>query len=528
MDSQEILNFCLEKGFLLDKEILSLLSETNDKESLKLILEKIKGCTHQKVITKNILYENQENVRKVFSDLPFEKQKILEKLKIKLGLSIEISKESEIISDVLKQESINILGKEETFLKKTSNISKKNFSSKKLEVNDFVKYFRNRFSKMKEILQEHSELNNLISINKLSSDSKGVSIIGLVLNKGKTKNKNIILEVEDLTGRINLLINKSKTELYEKAEEIALDSVVGFKGSGNKEVFFANEIIFPDSFLHERKKSSSEEYALFIGDLHFGSKLFLRENFLKFIDYLNGKFPNTPEVEKIKYIFIAGDLITGVGVYPNQESDLEVNDLEEQYLGVAGLLSKIRKDIQIIVSPGNHDGVRLMEPQPVYDEKYAWPLYEMENVLLIENPAEVKIGVKKDFAGFNVLVYHGFSYPFYANNVPRLMKKRAMNFPEEIMTYLLKNRHLAPTHASVQYFPSEDVDYHLIENVPDIFVSAHTHKSSISYYNNILVVSTSCWESMTPYQEKFGNEPDHCKVPMINLKTRAVKILDFE
>jgi len=33
---------------------------------------------------------------------------------------------------------------------------------------------------------------------------------------------------------------------------------------------------------------------------------------------------------------------------------------------------------------------------------------------------------------------------------------------------------------------------------------------------------------MTPYQEKFGNTPDHCKVPMFNLKTRAVKILDFE
>jgi len=33
---------------------------------------------------------------------------------------------------------------------------------------------------------------------------------------------------------------------------------------------------------------------------------------------------------------------------------------------------------------------------------------------------------------------------------------------------------------------------------------------------------------MTPYQEKFGNEPDHCKVPMFNLKTREVKLLDFE
>ena len=46
--------------------------------------------------------------------------------------------------------------------------------------------------------------------------------------------------------------------------------------------------------------------------------------------------------------------------------------------------------------------------------------------------------------------------------------------------------------------------------------------------HNIMIVSTSCWEAMTPYQEKFGNEPDHCKVPFFNLKTREVKILDFE
>ena len=43
-----------------------------------------------------------------------------------------------------------------------------------------------------------------------------------------------------------------------------------------------------------------------------------------------------------------------------------------------------------------------------------------------------------------------------------------------------------------------------------------------------MLVSVSSWESMTPYQEKFGNVPDHCKVPVFNLKTREVKVLDFE
>ena len=42
------------------------------------------------------------------------------------------------------------------------------------------------------------------------------------------------------------------------------------------------------------------------------------------------------------------------------------------------------------------------------------------------------------------------------------------------------------------------------------------------------MISVSSWESKTDYMEKMGSEPDHCKIPMFNLKTRQVKILDFE
>jgi len=268
---------------------------------------------------------------------------------------------------------------------------------------------------------------------------------------------------------------------------------------------------------------------LFIGDLHFGSKLFLKEGFFRFFDYLTGKVDRSKEdeIKKIKYLFITGDLVTGVGNYPEQEKDLNILDLEEQFIELAKILEKIPKHIKIIISPGNHDGVRIMEPQPVFDIKYAWPLYQLKNVIITENPCMLNIGAQDNFVGFDVLTYHGFSYPYYAGTIPELIKKKAMNSPEEIMKYLLKHRHLAPTHGSTQSYPHKE-DRLMIKNVPDIFVSGHTHKCGVSYYNNVLVISTSCWEAMTPYQEKFGNEPDHCKVPMVNLKTRAVKILDFE
>ncbi|MEK6898208.1 MAG: metallophosphoesterase [Nanoarchaeota archaeon] len=523
MDAKEILNFCLQRGLLIDSEILNMFAKTTDVESVKIILDKIKNNTNQRIITKNVFYENKERINEFFSELPKEKA---EKLKIKLGLSIEISREVSRLAENSNPENSDgslIPGNVKV-------VSMAQMPGKKLEMGDFVRYFRNRFSEIRNFLQEHPELDNLVSINKISGERQGVSVIGMISEKRVTKNKNILLDVEDLTGKTRILVSQNKKDIYEKAENISLDSVMGFKCSGNREILFANDVIFPEAFVYERKFSPKEEYALFISDVHIGSKLFLEESFLKFTDYLNGKIPNSnlSEIKKIKYLFVVGDLVAGVGVYPNQERDLLIPDIEGQYMKVAELFGKIRKDITIIILPGNHDCVRLMEPQPILDEKYTWPLYELQNAVFTTNPSTINIGSDESFHGFDVLCYHGFSYPYYSNNVPSLIVQNAsIDSPDKIMAYLLQNRHLAPSHSSVQYFPSEK-DPLVIRKIPDIFVSGHLHKSSLSYYNNVLIISNSCWEDLTPFQEKIGNKPDFCKVPMFNLKTRQVKILDFE
>lgn len=516
MDPKEILNFCLARGILLDKEVLALLSEATDLESARLMIEKIRERTHQKIITRNVFVESIKQFSPTLSD---GGQKGLEKLKIKLGLELEISKEYSKQSNEDIPETRQDRGVKVTSFPTASN--------KKVDVEDFVNYYRSRFFKMKSILQAHPVLKNLVSINKISGDRQGFSIICIISDKRVTKNGNILLTVEDLTGTIRVLINQNKPSVYKKAEELVLDSIIGVSGSGNKEILFANDLVLPDSFLSERKKSPVEEYALFISDVQYGSKLFFKDNFNKFIDYLNGNAPNTPEASKIKYLFIAGDLVAGVGIFPSQEGDLEVNDLELQFKQVAELLSKIRKDITIIITPGNHDCVRLMEPQPTLDRKFAEPIYKMENVLLGTNPCYVNIGAKEGFSGIDVLVYHGFSYPYYADNVPSLIQASAMNAPDKIMAYLLKNRHLAPTHGSNQHFPLTE-DSFVIDKIPDIFLSGHTHKCAVSFYNNILLISGGAWEDMTENQEKMGNKPDFCKVPILNLKTGGIKILDFE
>ena len=228
MDPKEILKFCIEKGLLIEPEALNILSETCDSESVKFILEKIRDSTQKRIITKNLFKQNKEKVVQFFSTLPKENQKQLEKLKINLGLQIEISKE--LSSEISPVGEAGSKEEEHSDVKILSPIQ---VSRKKIEVEDFVKNLKNRFCELKSMLQEHCELDNLVSINKLSKNSPRVSIIGMISDKRVTKNKNILFDVEDLTGKMRVLINQNKPELYKKAEEICLDSVIGFTGFGN-------------------------------------------------------------------------------------------------------------------------------------------------------------------------------------------------------------------------------------------------------------------------------------------------------
>ena len=517
METSEIQAFCREKNVLLEASLAQIFLSFEDTNFFKFFLEKIKKISGKNFITKSLLEKNKVEIRKFIEEFCLKNN--LEKQFFYPSFENFLEEErcnqiNEVFSEEVEKPSLKIL-------------SSPIMSGKKVEVKDFVSYFRNRYNLFKDILEGEANLEDLVSINKISESKQKFSVIGMVYDKKVTKNKNLILEIEDLTGKMKVLINADKVELLEKGEDIALDSIIGFKGVGNKEILFVNEIFFPEANLAVRKKGFIEEQILFIGDIHYGSKNFLEKDFLAFINFLNNGSSEDFDVSKVKYVFIIGDLITGIGNYPGQEADLLIPNLEEQFKGIASLLAKIRKDIKIIISPGNHDCVRLMEPQPFLDEKYAWPLYELENVLLTSNPALLNVGETEVFEGFDVLTYHGFSFPYYANNIPSLMVEKTMNSPEKIMKYLLKNRHLAPSHSSTQYFPSEK-DELAIKKIPDIFVSGHTHKSGASYFNNILVISSSSWEGKTAYQEKFGNEPDHCKVVAFNTKTREIKILDFE
>lgn len=407
-----------------------------------------------------------------------------------------------------------------------------NKESKKRSVSDFVAYFNARYRKIKQILQQQNKLKNIASINRISrkKESENVSIIGAVLEKQITKNNNIIIKLEDPTGIINVIITKTKPDLMHSVGDLVKDEIIGVVGVSANDAVFANEVIWPDVPNQDIKKSEEEAYAVFISDLHVGSNKFLADDFNRFLKWINCKAGNEQQREiatKVRYLFIIGDTVDGIGIYPDQESELEIKDINEQYSIFAGLLKQIPNYIQIIVCPGNHDAVRISEPQSEMRSSYASALKDIDNLILVSNPAYINIHSSDTFPGFDVLMYHGNSFDYHIANVEGIRSKGGYDRADLVMKFVLKRRHLAPTYASTLAIPDETEDRLVIDKVPDFFVTGHLHKTAVSQYRHIILICGSCWQSKTTFQEKMGHNPEPSRVPVVNLKTREIKVMKF-
>jgi DNA polymerase II small subunit len=518
--TKDIYKLFLEKGFLLDKDMLEFFKELENEEIAKDIINKIAIVSKKKIITKNLITENFEKIKPVLFELDSEKQKLIEKYFINIKISVELKKEISIDNDITKK-SANF-----------KILSSPLIASQKIEVKDFVRYFRSRYNLLKNMLQQRTELENLTSIDKISSSfsNRTFSIIGIVSDKIITKNKNIVLEVEDLTGKAKLLINQNRENVFEKSKEILLDDVIGFKCSGTKDFVFVNDLFYPDCYKQEKIKINDEIYAVFISDIHVGSKNFLKNNFNKFIDWLCAKnldLESKKIVQKIKYMFVVGDTIDGVGVYPGQEKDLEIKDIKKQYEVLAEYYNKIPRAINIIQCPGQHDAVRVAEPQPPVGNDFGEALHKIPNLYLVSNPSMIEICTTENKEGLKVLMYHGASMHALVNEIEELRLINAHHFPAKVVKHLLLRRHLAPIHGQMIYIPDSNEDPLVIKEVPDIITTGDLHRPDVDKYNDTLILCNSCFQSITAFEEKVGNKPDPCKVILLNLKTREVKIIDF-
>jgi len=510
-----ILKFCIEKGILLDKETHDFFSQFDD-NTVKDIIDKF-ALLKERVINKTSLSKNLGKIQNLIED-----KKVVDKIKINFGVSFEITRER-YVEEEKEEKKENDLGNIKVLMS-APNISKK------IEPMDFVYYFRSRYNDIKNIIKERKDLTNLVNIDKLSDKRQSASVVGIVFNKMVSKNKNIMLDLEDLTGKIRILVNKDKKDLYEKAKNIMPDDIICVRGFGDREIIFVNDIIYPDSHLAEKVRLERDESVAFISDIHIGSNNFLEENFLKFIKWLNGETGDKIQKEealKVKYVLITGDSIDGVGIFPGQENLLTIKDIKDQYTKLAEFLKMIRKDIKIVLCPGQHDSVRVAEPQPPIGSDYAPALHELDNIIFVSNPAMIEIKNDNGKRGFKIFMYHGASMNAFANEMESLRLAEPHKHPTKVVKELLKRRHVCSIHSGGIYIPNPKKDYLVIPEVPDVMNTADFHRTDVDTYNGIMIVCSSCWQSITPFEEKVGNIPDPCKVPILNLKTGSMKILDF-
>lgn len=536
-EEQNVVNFFIEMGVFLTPDLM------NNKEkiiSLKNMVDKIKNNNNSEL--------QQKFTRIIENNTSFGQIEFLELENIKNYYFNKNTQDNENNNNSkinntqdITQDNTRDSNNTQEFLKSSLQDSTQEFEIKiksyqennnKKKVDDFVNFFNSRYRSIEKILRKRPELSNLLSISKiLGRKEKGpVAIIGLVISKQQTKNKNLMITLEDPTGKIDVIVSKNKKELYETARDVVEDEVIAITGTNMERVVFVNELMLPDIPATNELKKGKKEHALFLSDLHVGSSYFLNSEFEHFMKWINCEIGNEKQQEMAKntrYVFIAGDLVDGVGIYPGQEKDLAIKDIFDQYKECAELLSRIPKDKKLILCPGNHDAVRLSEPQPIIPKDIGAPLYKLPNMMMTTNPSTVNIQAEKDFPGFEVLMYHGYSFDYYVSNVDSIRSNGGYERADLIMKFLLQRRHLAPAHLSSLYVPDAEQDPLVISTIPDFFISGHIHRASISQYRNITAICGSCWQDTTDFQKKVGHKPEPARVPIVNLETRETKMLKF-
>jgi DNA polymerase II small subunit len=383
------------------------------------------------------------------------------------------------------------------------------------DIKDLSSYFNSRYNKLKELLIKKSELKDADPIKDAGNINDVVKIIGMVNDIRYTKNNHKLIELEDETGSTTVLIHNENHQIFELAERIVKDEVVGVIGSRKGSLIMASDLINPGVPRIEEKRMNFS--TVFISDTHIGSSTFLEDSFTRFTRWIKGDYGDNEQREmanNVKYVVIAGDIVDGIGVYPSQDKELTIKDIHLQYEEASRLLGEL-SHVKIIIAPGNHDASRLAEPQPAIPEEYAEDLYKLKNAEFIGNPALISID------GIKVLIYHGRSFDDLAMTVKGLSHQQS----DVIMKELLEKRHLAPIYGERTPLASEIEDHLVIEEIPDVFHTGHVHINSYKKYKGIHLINSGTFQSQTEFQKIYNIVPTCAQVPVLH--QGSIKILDF-
>ena len=382
------------------------------------------------------------------------------------------------------------------------------------KLQSFVSLFNDRFTTLSRLVRRNPSMRDAGPLSTLNPDEENQAI-GMIAEIQSFPNGRTKVVIEDKDNRINIMLKEEEGNPL----NLLNDEVIGVSGKLNRQgnlLYVNSPIVRPHLGRYREVARSEEPYiALFISDIHLGSGTFKENEWNKFISWLNGEVDYHKEwIPDPGYLVIAGDAVDGIDSYPGQEDDLSITDVWEQYSTLSKSISKIPNTIQTVIMPGNHDAVRLMEPQLPLPDRVIKDFGD--NLTFTANP------VLLNLAGVQVLCYHGKS-------LDDLVSLRDLTYdnPMSMMKELLNRRHMAPIYGAKTPLAPEKQDHMLIREVPDIFVTGHVHSFGIERYNGVLMLNPGTWQAQTDYQKMMGFQPQPCRAVAVNLQTFDTQVLDF-
>ncbi|MFQ5892034.1 MAG: hypothetical protein ACE5HW_04495, partial [Candidatus Methanofastidiosia archaeon] len=320
--SEKVNEKFLKKGFILTKDALELLITQSGYDRFINHLKDRKMVFVSREIVEDFYFPRIEEKRKF--EFKAEKLPLDKFLKRKRPKPRRIKAEIEIVRNVSDQ-----------------------YSEGKFQ--DFLELFQDRFERLSRIFRMKPSMRDFSTIPTVLKRRKRekVKTVGIVTEKRVTSNNNVILTIEDRGEFIKVLVHNRWKKLFELARYIVEDEVIGVEGVMGESIIFANAVEFPDIPIGRSLNKSRKNLSVaLISDLHVGSKMFLEKAFLRFIRWLNLKYEKQMELAStVKYLIIAGDIADGIGIYPNQREELDIDDLIEQYEKTAELLSLVPERI---------------------------------------------------------------------------------------------------------------------------------------------------------------------------------------
>ena len=463
-------SYALNKGFQIHPDALEILHKIDVKELAQIIKDVVKEKTKQKQF--------------LINEEDFE---------IYLGIK----------DDEEHQEEFEIL----------SDPHSKITSAEGVE--GYGKLFASRFNKLKQIMSDRPEskkVKDIESVKSITKNDDELFVWGLVSDRKSDRNITKIT-LEDPTSSMEIVVFEG--DLKDAADTLLMDQFAMFKIVPAKNGgFFAKEIFLPDIPEHTTNRSKTETYAVFLSDLHVGSKFFMEEELSEFIKWISSA---DPIARKIRFVVVGGDLIDGVGVFPGQEKILNQTTTEGQLQKTFEVLDKIPKHIKVFLISGNHDAGRKALPQPAIPKMYNSQLWDRENFFMLGNPSMVSLN------GVKVLMYHGQSIDDVVRTTPGVSYDK----PAAVMRHFLRARHMSPIYGSRTPIAPETEDMMVIDDIPDIFHSGHVHFVGLDMYKGVLIVNSGAWQRQTDFQESVGITPTPGMAIIVNLQTMKVYQKDF-